>query len=72
MAKRYYLRTPAEVKAGIPPREINEEEIEALLSEEESDDYIDEDVIISQLLLAARNGEKTAKEELKEFFGGDE
>lgn len=67
---RYYLRTPSEIAAGVPLREIpSEEELEkALLAEEEEADN-DEDVVISHLLLAARNGDEGAKEELREFLG---
>lgn len=73
MGKRYYLRTPAEIKAGVPRREIpSEEELEKLFEEEvENDEVYDEDLIISNLLLAARNGDEEAKEELKEFLGGE-
>jgi hypothetical protein len=70
MSKRYYLRTPSEISRGVPPREINEEELRLAAEEEERDDEAeDEDIIISRLLVAARNGDKTARKELREFLG---
>lgn len=70
---RYYLRTPSEIKKGAPLRELpSEEELDKFLAEEElENDYVDEDVVISSLLLAARNGDEEAKEELREFLGGE-
>lgn len=69
--KRFHLRTPSEIQRGIPPREIDEEELEKALLAEEEDEVDDEDIIISRLLVAARNGDQKAAKELKEFLGGE-
>ena len=67
MAKRYLLGLPLELLAG--DRE-EEKELNQLLGEElDGDDYVDEDVIISSLLFAARHGDKEAAKELEEFLG---
>ena len=65
---RFYLRTPSEIEAGIPRREINEEE-QGPEELENDENFYDEDIIISRLLVAARNGDKEAAKELKEFLG---
>ena len=67
MEKRYCLRLPSEIARGIPLREIPSEEE----AQENDEDFYDEDLTISCLLLAARNGDEDAKEELKEFLGSE-
>jgi hypothetical protein len=69
MSKRYALRLPTEIQKGVPPQELPPPEELDLLAEEEADEYVDEDVIISRLLVAARNGDETARKELREFLG---
>jgi hypothetical protein len=67
--KRYCLRLPSEISRGVPPREINEEELNRALLAEEAEDEEDEDAILSRLLLAARHGDAEAAKELREFLG---